>query len=87
LRPQEALFAVAHKLIRVIFTMLSQRTYFEGEGGYIKIADRTRYFRKSHQHTTFQTVINGTKPGGQVCFSSNPFAAMHFGKLYNQFRV
>ena len=26
--PQKALFAVAHKLIRVIFAMLSQRTYF-----------------------------------------------------------
>ena len=29
LAPQKALFAVAHKLIRVIFAMLSQRTYFE----------------------------------------------------------
>ena len=28
LPPQKALFAVAHKLIRVIFAMLSQRTYF-----------------------------------------------------------
>ncbi len=29
LAPQKALFATAHKLIRVIFAMLSQRTYFE----------------------------------------------------------
>ena len=29
LPPQKALFAVAHKLIRVIFAMLSQRTYFK----------------------------------------------------------
>jgi transposase len=29
LAPQKALFAVAHKLIRVIFAMLSQRTYFK----------------------------------------------------------
>lgn len=29
LAPQKALFAVAHKLIRVIFSMLSQRTYFK----------------------------------------------------------
>jgi hypothetical protein len=28
LPPQEALFALAHKLIGVIFIMLSQRTYF-----------------------------------------------------------
>ena len=28
LAPQKALFATAHKLIRVIFAMLSQRTYF-----------------------------------------------------------
>jgi hypothetical protein len=28
LSPQKALFAVAHKLIRVIFAMLSQRTCF-----------------------------------------------------------
>ena len=27
--PQKALFATAHKLIRVIFAMLSQRTYFK----------------------------------------------------------
>jgi hypothetical protein len=30
LAPQKALLAVAHKLIRVIYTMLSQRTYFMG---------------------------------------------------------
>jgi transposase len=29
LPPQKALFAVAHKLIRVIFAMFSQRTYFK----------------------------------------------------------
>ena len=29
LAPQKALFATAHKLIRVIFAMLSQRTYFK----------------------------------------------------------
>jgi transposase len=29
LPPQKALFAVAHKLIRVIFAMLSQRTHFK----------------------------------------------------------
>ncbi len=29
LPPQKALFATAHKLIRVIFAMLSQRTYFK----------------------------------------------------------
>lgn len=29
LPPQKALFAVAHKLIRVIFAMLSQRTYYK----------------------------------------------------------
>ena len=29
LPPQKALFATAHKLIRVIFAMLSQRTYFQ----------------------------------------------------------
>ena len=29
LPPQKALFAVAHKLIRVIFEMLPQRTYFK----------------------------------------------------------
>ena len=29
LAPQKALFATAHKLIRVIFAMLSQRTYFQ----------------------------------------------------------
>jgi hypothetical protein len=29
LPPQKALFAVAHKLIRVIFAMLSKRTYFK----------------------------------------------------------
>jgi hypothetical protein len=28
LPPQKALFATAHKLLRVIFAMLSQRTYF-----------------------------------------------------------
>jgi hypothetical protein len=28
LPPQKALFATAHKLIRVIFAMLTQRTYF-----------------------------------------------------------
>jgi transposase len=28
LAPQKALFAVAHKLIRVIYAMLSQRTFF-----------------------------------------------------------
>ena len=31
LPPQKALFAVAHKLIRVIFAMLSHRTYFKAE--------------------------------------------------------
>jgi len=31
LPPQKALFAVAHKLIRVIFAMLSHRTYFKVE--------------------------------------------------------
>jgi len=31
LAPQKALFATAHKLIRVIFAMLSQRTYFKVE--------------------------------------------------------
>jgi transposase len=31
LPPQKALFATAHKLIRVIFAMLSQRTYFRAE--------------------------------------------------------
>jgi len=30
--PQKALFATAHKLIRVIFAMLSQRTYFNTKG-------------------------------------------------------
>jgi hypothetical protein len=29
LPPQKALFATAHKLIRVIFAMLTQRTYFK----------------------------------------------------------
>jgi len=29
LPPQKALFATAHKLIRVIFAMLSNRTYFK----------------------------------------------------------
>ncbi len=31
LAPQKALFATAHKLIRVIFAMLSQRTYFKAK--------------------------------------------------------
>jgi len=31
LAPQKALFATAHKLIRIIFAMLSQRTYFNVE--------------------------------------------------------
>jgi hypothetical protein len=29
LPPQKALFATAHKLLRVIFAMLTQRTYFK----------------------------------------------------------
>jgi len=29
LGPQKAIFATAHKLIRVIFAMLSERRYFE----------------------------------------------------------
>jgi hypothetical protein len=29
---QKALFAVAHKLIRVIFSMLTHRTYFNPKG-------------------------------------------------------
>jgi hypothetical protein len=29
LKPQRALLATAHKLIRVIFAMLSHRTYFQ----------------------------------------------------------
>ena len=32
LAPQKAIFATAHKLIRVIFAMLSQRTYFKPKG-------------------------------------------------------
>ncbi len=31
LPPQKALFATAHKLIRVIFAMLSLRTYFRAK--------------------------------------------------------
>jgi len=39
LAPQKAIFATSHKLIRVIFAMLSQRRYFEVKEAILKIVD------------------------------------------------